>query len=285
MAVFISYNHNDSDFVDTLAANLVRAKHHIWMDRWELNVGDSLTAKIEETLTESSAILVILSKNSVESSWCKRELTAGLVRELEEQKTLVLPLVVDDCNIPLFLRDKLYADFRKDPDKAFELVDRSLARISNPTMSRTESPDFHTDYAIDWKRMNDPRSEESWIFRLTFVDHSPKFPYVVVSEFKIFEVESENQYEIALNAGDVMTFALKLMKKITEEVKRKPLTGLLSDNITQYVAWPVEISKTEKYGVVYSYRRMGEDNGMDTVVHLDNNLFMAHAHFERTVRS
>ena len=285
MAIFISYNHKDSDFVDTLAANLVRAKHHVWMDRWELNVGDSLTAKIEETLTESSAILVILSKNSVESNWCKRELTAGLVRELEESKTLVLPLVVDDCKIPLFLKDKLYADFRNDPDKAFELVDRSLARISNPTMSRTESPEFHTDYAIDWKPKVDPLSEESWIWRLTFVDHSSKFPYVVVSEFKIFEVESENQYEIALKAGDVMGFALRLMRKITEGVKRKPLTGLLSDNIMQYFAWPVEISATEKYRVVYSYRRMGEDNGMDTVVHLDNNLLLALAHFERTVRS
>ena len=78
MAIFISYNHQDNHFVDVLAANLVRAKHNVWMDRWELNVGDSLTTKIEENLTQSSAVIVILSKNSVESSWCKRELTAGL---------------------------------------------------------------------------------------------------------------------------------------------------------------------------------------------------------------
>jgi hypothetical protein len=178
MPIFISYSQQDARFVDTLAANLVKAKHHVWMDRWELNVGDSLTAKIEEVLTDSSAILVVLSKHSVESAWCKRELTAGLVRELEERKTLVMPCVIDDCKIPLFLRDKLYADFRKDPDKAFDLVDRSLGRISNPAQGRKESPDFFTDWALDWNNPDD----EGWSFRWTFVDHGPNLPYVVVSE-------------------------------------------------------------------------------------------------------
>lgn len=284
MAIFISYNHQDSDFVDTLAVNLVRAKHNVWMDRWELNVGDSLTAKIEESLTESSAIIVVLSKNSVGSGWCKRELTAGLVRELEEQRTLVLPVVIDDCNIPLFLKDKMYADFRKDADKAFNLVDRALARYSNPTTSRVETPNFHTDFAIDWKQEDHAQSEESWIIRITFVDHSERFPYVVVSEFKIYRIDDNGSYEKALAAGNVMEFAFTLMREVTEGLKEKPLSGLLSDNITQYVAWDIHSPGVGKYGLIYSYRRLGEDNGMDTVVHLDNNLQMAFQHFQRTVR-
>src|SRR4051812_42614928 len=127
MPIFISYSQKDKDFVDNLARNLVAAKHHVWMDRWELSLGDSLTQKIEGALTEANAILVIISKNSVESHWFKRELSAGLIRELEERKTLVMPCLIDDCTIPLFLRDKLYADFRKSPDEAFNLVDKSLA--------------------------------------------------------------------------------------------------------------------------------------------------------------
>lgn len=284
MAIFISYSHQDSHFVDVLAANLVKAKHHVWMDRWELNVGDSLTAKIEENLTQSSAIIVVLSKNSVESSWCKRELTAGLVRELEENKTLVLPVVVDDCTIPLFLRDKLYADFRTDQDKAFNLIDRSLSKFSNATMTRLETPDFHTDFAIDWKRSNDSQTEETWIIRLTFVDHSEKFPYVVVSEFKVFEIDDLGYFDKALNKGRVMEFTRDLMKEVTKGLKKKPLTGLLSDNIMQYVGWKVKPKGMGEYAVIYTYRRLGEDNGMDTVVHLDNNLHMAFKHFEATVR-
>jgi hypothetical protein len=152
MAIFISYNHKDRHFVENLAENLVAAKHHIWIDRWELSLGDSLTQRIQGALTKAHAILVIVSKNSVDSEWCKRELNAGLVRELEEKQTLVMPCVIDDCEIPLFLRDKLYADFRRDPDEAFDLVDRSLARFSNLFSDRAEQPKFLTDWAVSWRR-------------------------------------------------------------------------------------------------------------------------------------
>jgi hypothetical protein len=45
MPIFISYNHQDSAFVDRLARNLVLRRHNVWMDRWEMNVGDSLIDK------------------------------------------------------------------------------------------------------------------------------------------------------------------------------------------------------------------------------------------------
>ena len=108
MPIFISYTHQDVKFVDSLVTNLVAARHHVWMDRWELGIGNSLTQRIQDALTGSDAILVILSRRSVASEWCKRELTAGLIRELKKKKTLVMPCVIDDCDIPLFLRDKLY---------------------------------------------------------------------------------------------------------------------------------------------------------------------------------
>src|ERR1700733_9255945 len=131
MAIFISYSRADAAFVDQLAQKLVMRRHHIWLDRWEMNVGDSLITKIQGALTESDAILIVLSKNSVASEWCKKELNAGLIRELEEKRVLVMPCVIDDCEIPLFLKEKVYADFRKDPNEAFKQVDDALLRITN----------------------------------------------------------------------------------------------------------------------------------------------------------
>ena len=46
MAIFISYSRADAAFVDQLAHKLVMRRHHIWMDRWEMSVGDSLITKI-----------------------------------------------------------------------------------------------------------------------------------------------------------------------------------------------------------------------------------------------
>ena len=48
--------------------------------------------KIESTIQGANTLLVVLSKASVESEWCKKELTADLVRELEA-KSVTLNIV------------------------------------------------------------------------------------------------------------------------------------------------------------------------------------------------
>ena len=83
--VFISYSHADKEVAETLALHLVQAKQSVWIDTWELNAGDSLIAKIEGAIGGADAILVLLSENSVNSEWCRKELRAGLIRELEEK--------------------------------------------------------------------------------------------------------------------------------------------------------------------------------------------------------
>ena len=191
MPVFISYNRGDSKFVDALAKNLVMHRHNIWLDRWEMNIGDLLIEKIQGALTEFSAILVIISKASVASEWCKKELNSGLVRELAEKKVLLLPCVIDDCEIPLFLREKLYADFRTNPDEAFSQANYlTLLRITSQQQGRLESPDFHTDWAYDWKQ---GKSSGLWYFDWMFVDHGPAIEYCLLTQCQMAcnEVASE----------------------------------------------------------------------------------------------
>src|SRR4051812_23154787 len=108
MPIFISYSHADSEFVDRLATQLVQQAVNVWVDRWEINVGDSLIDKVEEAIAGASALLVVLSRASVESNWVKKEVNAGLVRELEEKQVVVLPVLVEDCKIPVFLREKFF---------------------------------------------------------------------------------------------------------------------------------------------------------------------------------
>ena len=253
MPIFISYSQKDRDFVDKLAINLVTAKHHVWMDRWELGVGDSLTNKIQTVLTDSSAILVILSKNSVDSEWCKRELTAGLVRELEEKKTIVMPCVIDDCVIPLFLRDKLYADFRADPDQAFKLIDTSLSKISNAAQGRVESPDFFTDWAVDW---NDAGSDH--LFRWSFVDHGPNLPYVVLTQLYVKCNQQANlEYLQAVSNNCRMEYINKVLLLVATTAVQKKSMVLISDNLERHVLMNVIGTNKTEFKVLIAFRRMG----------------------------
>ena len=70
--------------------------------------------RIQDAISEAAGLIVVLSKASVASEWCRKELSAGLIRELEEKRVILLPVLIEECKIPLFLRDKKWADFRSD---------------------------------------------------------------------------------------------------------------------------------------------------------------------------
>lgn len=275
MPIFISYNQLDKDFVDNLAANLVLLKHNVWVDRWELKVGDSLTEKIERALTTSSAIIVVISQNSVDSGWCRRELTAALVREIEEKRSIVIPCRIDDCEIPLFLRDKLYADFRTDPDKAMRDVDAALSTVSNPYQDRFEEPEFITDWSVDWRTIEGLEAIEH-----TFVDHGPG--YVIVSNCRILCNEAASAAFLEhRRQNQVETFIAHALDVVIENLEHSPLKPppIITDHFKKFVYWRVRAGE-EAFDVVFDYRRLGKETGFDTIIHLDNNLRQARRHID-----
>ena len=265
MPVFISYNHNDKEFVDELAKNLVLERHNVWLDRWELNVGDSIVDKIQNALTKSSAMLVILSRNSVTSEWCKKELNAGLIRELDEKEVLLLPCVIDDCEVPLFLRDKVRADFRANPDGAFTQVNDALQRISNRQQNRLESPDCYTDWSFDWKRR-----DGKWMLEWTLVDHAETIEYCVLTRCAVFFNDHANAIYDVIDEEKRREYACNVFRRITEEANEIKLKIVLSDAFEKFHTMVISPGVArQKWFVEISCRRMGSDNGKDTLMHID----------------
>lgn len=180
MSYFISYSHQDKDFVDRLAAELARQRRHVWVDRWEIKVGQSLIQKVQDAITVSAGLIVVLSKASVASEWCKKELTSGLLRELEEKKVVVMPVLVEECQIPLFLRDKLYADFRGDFQAGLDMVLDATAAVTSERAARHEDGDFFHDWAVDWDL-----ADESITVRITAVSFYKARPHSILTETTI----------------------------------------------------------------------------------------------------
>ena len=148
MTVFISYNHNDGEFAERLALELIRRDIKVWKDSWRIGVGDSLIQKVQDGLEGARFFCVIFSKNSLGSEWVKREITAGLLREIEERKVMILPIVVDDSRLPLLLRDKLYADFRGDFEQGLNDLLAVLVPYYRTQSFGRVSPDDH--YYLDY---------------------------------------------------------------------------------------------------------------------------------------
>jgi hypothetical protein len=109
---FISYAHRDASFVARLAEDLVASGVGVWLDRWEIKVGHSISDRIQEGIQDSDYLVIVLSPNSVNSSWVREELNAARIRQLESRQVVVLPVLYQDCEIPPLLKDKRYADCR-----------------------------------------------------------------------------------------------------------------------------------------------------------------------------
>jgi len=114
IGVFISHNHQDKTFVRRLGADLAAHGVRPWIDEAEINIGDSLISKIAAAIDEMNYFAVVLSTRSVASAWVQQELEQALTSQLAERKVRVLPLLLEPCDIPPFLRGKKYADFTAD---------------------------------------------------------------------------------------------------------------------------------------------------------------------------
>lgn len=115
-SLFISYSSKDRPFVQQLRRELFDKGVRIWIDESEIKVGDSLIEKVAEGISDVEFLGAVLSRNSIASNWVQEELRIAITREISGKKLKVLPIVIDDCALPVFLEHKKYADFRSPAD-------------------------------------------------------------------------------------------------------------------------------------------------------------------------
>lgn len=127
--VFVSHASEDKErFVNHFAAQLRANGVDAWLDKWEMLPGDSLVDKIfEEGLKDAQAVIIVLSRTSVEKPWVHQELNAAVVKRINTGSKLI-PLVIDDCEVPEALKSTLYQRIGN-LESYQEDLDRILAAI------------------------------------------------------------------------------------------------------------------------------------------------------------
>jgi len=123
-----SYSSKDKAFVTRLIEALKKREVDVWFDEHEIQVGDSIIEKINDGLKEMDGLAIILSQNSINSDWVKKELNTALMRKLSQEKVKIFPIRVDNCEIPLLISEYKYADFRNDFEKGLKEFIQSTGR-------------------------------------------------------------------------------------------------------------------------------------------------------------
>jgi hypothetical protein len=134
--VFVSHASEDKNrFVTEFATKLRKNGVDAWFDKWEMLPGDSLVDKIfEEGLKEAEAVIIVLSKFSVDKPWVREELNASVVNKIGKG-TKIIPIVLDDCNVPEALTSTLWEKIED-----LESYDTSFKRILSSIYGTVDKP-------------------------------------------------------------------------------------------------------------------------------------------------
>jgi hypothetical protein len=152
--VFISYSYQDKDFVEWLKKGLNDLDLDFWYDREQIQLGDNIQKKVTEGIQSSSAIILVLSSSSKNSDWVKYEMNSALLLNAIKKGIKILPIKIDNSEVPSDLSGYLYADFSGNREQGLAILRRSLLQSNK------------VDYEFqDWSNF-DGRKFEDLIFDL-----------------------------------------------------------------------------------------------------------------------
>ena len=96
--IYISYSHLDEFMAKALYAALVRQGYKVWMDIESLRVGSLFAQAVEDIIRKCDVFLVLITNNSLNSSWVIKEVSLCLEVARQRDK-VIIPAVFDRTSL------------------------------------------------------------------------------------------------------------------------------------------------------------------------------------------
>lgn len=138
MKIFLSYDPlSDEAFAQDLSRALTNSGIDVTSVNLKIEYNDRIPSRVEKfdmSVRGCDHVIVILSKAYVKSLWLRKELNAFYALEVSKMPNLILPVIIEDCEIPSSLDDRIkdgkFADFRGVPfDDGFKQLDSLISKI------------------------------------------------------------------------------------------------------------------------------------------------------------
>lgn len=150
--LFISYSRMDKEFADRISLALMRYGQYLWIDRIEMTEilsEQEIDERLRHHIREADGVILLLSPNSVRSSWVQIEYREALKAESAKKESVLIPAIIEECQVPDIL-DRPCIDFRAGFDSAvLDIVAKFgtsfRARRSEPYVS---SRPCHTNLGV-----------------------------------------------------------------------------------------------------------------------------------------
>ena len=148
MNVFCCHSSTDKDIVKPLAAAMLADNHDVFLDEWSLVPGDSLVERIPNAIAGAGVFVFFLSKASVNSAWCRKELAIAVSQMLKSGRMRAFAYRLERVDPPLVIDDMLYID-------AVSLgYDDSVERLRKAVLGKPAAVDVNAYQDIAVEHLN-----------------------------------------------------------------------------------------------------------------------------------
>ena len=145
--LFISYSNEDKKTVKQFAFRLSLYGFDLWIDEKNISFGENYTTAILEAIHEADIYIVFLSENSIKSCWVNEEIDFALSKKIEK-KIVIVPVRLDDCEVPVPLSNIKYVDAQ------FSVIDAADAiaeKFGAANVSKENADDFFNILSITFE--------------------------------------------------------------------------------------------------------------------------------------
>lgn len=111
MKVFLIYSKADLTKVKRLRNDLREHGEDTWFDEDESQFGDAGPHRTGEGLDKADVVILFLSDFFVRSRWLNQEWRTQFFARVDNGGVVIVPVILDNCELPLLLEDKKPIDF------------------------------------------------------------------------------------------------------------------------------------------------------------------------------
>jgi hypothetical protein len=123
--IFLSYSRQDVHRIETLVRILEQQNWSVWWD-YKIRIGKNFARVIEEEIAKAKCVVVLWSKDSVQSDWVRDEAAEG------KSRAILVPVLIDNVSIPMeFRRLQTAALYDWDGEVSHPQVERLLSGIKD----------------------------------------------------------------------------------------------------------------------------------------------------------
>jgi hypothetical protein len=125
-SVFVSYSHNDQEYLDRLLIHLKPLERDGLIDLWadtKLRAGDRWKKEIEKALQKATVAVLLVSADFLSSDFIINNELPPLLKNAEERGVRIIPVIVKPCR---FARDQNLKHFQSVNDPKDSLIRLSV---------------------------------------------------------------------------------------------------------------------------------------------------------------